>query len=79
MTKIRKPLTFENALTTVASHIGWKETARIVGRSENTVRNWSDNDIGTGIPLEAALHARRRIPQGRRRRRAVLQLLRDPR
>jgi hypothetical protein len=55
MTKLRKPLTFENALTAVASHIGWKETAGIVGRSENTVRNWSDNDIGTGIPLNAAL------------------------
>jgi hypothetical protein len=55
MTKVRKPLTFENALASVASHIGWKEAARIVGRSENTVRSWSDNDIATGIPLNAAL------------------------
>jgi restriction endonuclease Mrr len=55
MTKRRHPLTFENAMTAVASHIGWKETARIVGRSESTVRAWSDNDIKTTIPLEAAL------------------------
>lgn len=55
MTKIRTPLTFENALTTVAAALGWKKTARIVGRSENTVRNWSDNDTTTGITLEAAL------------------------
>lgn len=55
MTKVRPALTFENALTQIAGHIGWTETAKICGRAENTVRNWSDSDTQTGISLEAAL------------------------
>lgn len=55
MTKRRLPLTFENALTKVAGHIGWAEVARICGTAENTVRNWSDPDTTARITLEAAL------------------------
>lgn len=54
MTKVRPPLTFENALTKVAGVIGWAEAARICGFAENTVRNWSDQDTTAKLPLEAA-------------------------
>lgn len=55
MTKCRAALTFENALTKVAGHIGWGETAKICGQAERTVRNWSDPDTTSCISLEAAL------------------------
>lgn len=54
MTKVRPPLTFENALVTVAGRIGWPAAARICGFAENTVRNWSDQDTTAKLPLEAA-------------------------
>jgi hypothetical protein len=55
MTKVRAPLTFENALTKVAAVIGWEEVARITGQAERTVRNWSEPDTTAAISLEAAL------------------------
>ncbi|MGE5563144.1 MAG: hypothetical protein ACM3ZV_07510 [Bacillota bacterium] len=55
MTKQRSPLTFENAITTVASLIGWPEVGRICKRSERTVRNWSDPDTSAMITLDQAL------------------------
>lgn len=55
MTKRRSALTFERALSSVAGSIGWAAAAAIVGRSENTVRNWSDEDSAAGIRLDAAL------------------------
>jgi hypothetical protein len=54
MTKLRAPLTFENALAKVAGHIGWEETAKICGQAERTVRNWSEPDTTASITLEAA-------------------------
>jgi len=54
MTKVRRPLTFENALTKVAGAIGWPEVARICGYAESTVRNWSDPDTTARMTLEAA-------------------------
>ena len=55
MTKRRDALTFENALSKVAGHIGWPRTAEIVGQAERTVRNWSDPDTTASITLDAAL------------------------
>lgn len=55
MTKLRAPLTFENALTKVAGHIGWPRVALICGQAERTVRNWSEPDTTAAITLEAAL------------------------
>ncbi|HXH52561.1 MAG TPA: hypothetical protein VNH53_03905 [Sphingomicrobium sp.] len=55
MTKRRAPLTFENALTRVASEVGWSEVARICRHKERTVRNWSEPDTTAEISLEAAL------------------------
>lgn len=63
MTKRRRPLTFENALTTVAALIGWDEVARICGTQERACRNWSDPDtrqeirIGAAQKLDVAFHA----------------------
>jgi hypothetical protein len=55
MTKQRSPLTFENALTTVASLIGWAAVAQICRKAETTVRNWSDPDTSAAVTLDAAL------------------------
>jgi hypothetical protein len=55
MTKRRAPFTFENALTRVASEIGWTEAARIVGQAERTIRRWSEPDTTAQISLEASL------------------------
>lgn len=55
MTKLRAPLTFENALTRVAGLIGWGDCATIVGKAERTVRYWSDTDASACITLDAAL------------------------
>lgn len=54
MTKLRPPLTFENALTKVAAVLGWPKTAEIVGQAERTVRNWSEPDTTARISLDAA-------------------------
>ncbi|HEY0626705.1 MAG TPA: hypothetical protein VGD10_08215 [Allosphingosinicella sp.] len=55
MTKRRSPLTFENALAQVASKIGWDGAAKIIGRADRTIRNWSDPDTSAGITLDKAL------------------------
>ena len=55
MTKLRAPLTFENALAGIASLIGWAAAAKIVGQKERTVRAWSDPDVAAGIRIDAAL------------------------
>jgi hypothetical protein len=55
MTKRRDALTFERGLLRVADLIGWVEVARITGKSESAVRNWSDPDTSAGITLAAAL------------------------
>jgi hypothetical protein len=68
VTKLRQPLTFENALTKVASEIGWATVAQIVGQAETTVRNWSDPDTTARITLEAAFRLdaewRQRVGEG---------------
>lgn len=56
MTKPREAITFNRALTTVAELLGWDRCAAICGRSERTVRNWSDPDTDTEISV---LDARR--------------------
>lgn len=55
MTKRRHALTFENALSKVAGHIGWTKVSEICGQAERTVRNWSDPDTTASISLESAL------------------------
>lgn len=55
MTKRRNPLTFELALTRVASEIGWGAAAKIVGQAERTVRKWSDPDVSAKVSMDSAL------------------------
>lgn len=55
MTKVRAPLTFDNALARIAGLIGWAEMARVVGQAEKTVRNWGDPDTGQQPTINAAV------------------------
>lgn len=55
MTKRRRPLTFENALTKIAAELGWPRVAEICGVQERACRNWSDPDTTQAISMEAAL------------------------
>jgi hypothetical protein len=55
VTKLRAPLTFENALTRAAATLGWARVAEICGQAERTVRNWSEPDTTARITLEASL------------------------
>ncbi len=55
MTKLRTPLTFEDAMTRVAGLIGWTEVQRITGRADSTVRAWGDPNNQTAAPIDQAL------------------------
>lgn len=51
MTKRREPLTYHQALTTIAALIGWDRCGAICGVTDRTVRYWSDPDCETEIRL----------------------------
>lgn len=55
MTKLRPALTFEAAIAKVAGIIGWANVAKICGRSERTVRSWSEVEIPGSVSMDAAL------------------------
>ncbi|MEI6419543.1 MAG: hypothetical protein WCO82_10770, partial [Sphingomonadales bacterium] len=55
MTKLRPPLSFDQAVTRVAGLIGWDECAALVGRSARAVRAWSDPDAEASPSIEQAL------------------------
>jgi hypothetical protein len=55
MTKVRAPLTFDNALARIAGLIGWAEMAHVVGQAESTVRNWGNPDTGQHATISAAM------------------------
>lgn len=55
MTKERAPLTFAQAVTRVAGLLGWEEAARVVERSERTLRLWSEPGSGASPTIEQAL------------------------
>ncbi|HEX8446254.1 MAG TPA: hypothetical protein VF649_06535 [Sphingomonas sp.] len=55
MTKPRPALTFAQAVTRIAGLIGYPEAARLVGRSERTVRYWSEDDQDGEPRLQDAL------------------------
>lgn len=54
MTKLRAPLTFENALDRIAGVLGWSVMGELLGKAERTVRDYGDPDIATGISLADA-------------------------
>jgi hypothetical protein len=56
MTKLRPPVSFCQAITTIAGRIGYPECARIVARAERSVRAWGDPDTGTCPTIEQALN-----------------------
>lgn len=55
MTKLRAPLTFDNALSRIAGQIGWPAMADAVGQKDRTVRDWGDPDTGRACPITAAV------------------------
>ena len=58
MTKLRPPLSYENALERVAHRIGWERVTPIIGVGERAGRRWSDPDArpaaGAAMTLEMA-------------------------
>jgi hypothetical protein len=55
MTKLRTPLSFSRAITTIAAAIGWEAAAKVTGRSVRTVRHWSESDRHGTPTLDQAL------------------------
>lgn len=55
MTKLRAPGSFADAVTRVVGRITWRKAADVVGKSERTVRNWSEGDTGALPTIEEAL------------------------
>jgi len=56
MTKLRAPLSFEDALDRVSGAVGGKPALALrCGRKERTVRNWGDPDTPEQIPVDVAL------------------------
>lgn len=51
MTKPREPLTYERALSKIATAIGWDIAAAACGVSERTIRKWSEPDLERNISL----------------------------
>jgi DNA-binding transcriptional regulator YdaS (Cro superfamily) len=61
MTKLRTPLSFSRAITTIAAAIGWEAAAKVTGRSVRTVRHWSERPSrhahARGVALDRAFIA----------------------
>jgi hypothetical protein len=55
MTKLRPPLSIEQAVLLVAASIGFDEVERIIGRRESTVRSYGDPDRPEQISLRDAI------------------------
>lgn len=55
MTKLRPPVSPEQALTQIAALLTFKRAGEIVGQEERTVRNWSDPDTPAEISYRNAL------------------------
>jgi hypothetical protein len=55
MTKLRPPLSFDQAVTRIAGLLGWEACGALVGRSARAVRAWSDPDADAAPSIEQAL------------------------
>lgn len=55
MTKLRRPVTFERALTRIADELGWDGCAAVLAKSESLVRKMSDPDIERELSLRDSL------------------------
>jgi hypothetical protein len=63
MTKLREPMSFERALDTIKTLIGWDGCASVLNKTESAVRKMSDPDIERTISIRDA----RRLDQAYRR------------
>ncbi|MGW8202614.1 hypothetical protein ACWGM0_08700 [Sphingomonas bisphenolicum] len=55
MTKVRAPLSFSLAITTVVGVVGWAKAGRITGRANRTLRHWSESDRRGTPTLDQAI------------------------
>lgn len=55
MTKPRRPLTPQRALARITDLIGFDGAADVLGKSEWTLRKWSDPDTGREVSFQAAV------------------------
>lgn len=55
MTLLKPPGSIEQALDRISGVIAWAEMARIVDRTEGTVRNWANPTTDESVPLALAL------------------------
>ncbi|MCY1672139.1 hypothetical protein OVA07_14115 [Novosphingobium sp. SL115] len=55
MTKLRRPLTPYRALSRIADLLGWDGCGDVIGKSEWSVRKFSDPDTGREISLQDAI------------------------
>ncbi|WP_303828909.1 hypothetical protein [Asticcacaulis taihuensis] len=55
MTKLRAPMTAYRALARIVDLIGWDGCASVVGKSEATIRSYSDPDTEREITLRDAM------------------------
>jgi hypothetical protein len=55
VTKLRAPLSFSLAITTVAGQIGWRPAAAATRRAVRTVRHWSESDRHGTPTLDQAI------------------------
>lgn len=55
MTKERRPLTPYRALARIADLLGWDGCAEVIGKSEWSVRKFSDPDAGRAISFQDAI------------------------
>lgn len=55
MTKLRAPLSFSLAITTLIGVIGWADAGRITRRANRTLRHWSESDRKGTPTLDQAI------------------------
>jgi len=55
VTKVRAPLSFSLAITTVIGVVGWTDAGRITRRANRTLRHWSESDRKGTPTLDQAI------------------------
>lgn len=54
MTKVRPPVSFEEALVVIKDEVGYDLMAKAIGKEERTIRDYADHDVDTCISLAHA-------------------------
>jgi hypothetical protein len=55
VTKLREPLSFSLAITTIIGRVGWADAGRITRRANRTLRHWSESDRKGTPTLDQAI------------------------